>query len=244
MSRKPRVGVTIEVSDRLMPQVDERLREFFEHANATLLYLPRSSSQTYWTEVYPLLDAVVLMGGPDVDPARYGAAPHETTKTGSYVNYDETEIRLAEAALADGKPIVGLCRGCQVLNVAAGGTLVQDVPSTGTTLEHAKDWPTVLETPPGSRHDVRVDPNSRLGALLGPEPLVVNSYHHQSIDTTGPNMRAVAWAPDGIVEAIEGTGEGFAIGMQWHNEFHLRDGERFVRPMDALLDGARRRSRE
>lgn len=239
MRSRPRIGVTIELDDSMLPQIDVRLREIIEPAGGLAIYIPRSPDPDAWADVYSLCDAILLMGGPDVDPLHYGAEAHEKTSVGPYPGYDTTELGLARQALADGKPLMGICRGTQVINVASGGTLIQDVPSTGTEIPHAGNWRTVADSPPDSQHGLRIDPASILAALLGAEPAIVNSYHHQAVDQTGPGMRAVAWAPDGIVEAIESRNGAFALGMQWHNEFHMRDGERYARPLQALIDATR-----
>ena len=238
MTTRPRIGVTIELDDSMLPQIDVRLREIIEPAGALTIYLPRSPDPDAWADVYTLCDAILLMGGPDVDPRHYGALAHEKTSVGPYADYDTTELGLARQALADGKPLMGICRGTQVINVAAGGTLNQDVPSTGTAIPHAGNWKTLADGA-DSQHEVRFDPASTLAALIGAEPAVVNSYHHQAVDQTGPGMRAVGWAPDGIVEAIESANGSFALGLQWHNEFHMRDGDRFARPLLALIDATR-----
>ena len=238
MTRRPRVGVVIEVDDPLMAEIDVRLRELIEPAGGLAIYLPRSADPDAWVDVYPLCDAILLMGGPDVDPAHYGAERDATTKVGSYVGYDTTELGLARQALADSKPLLGICRGCQVINVAAGGTLIQDVPSTGTPIPHAGEWRTVASAP-DSTHEIRLEPESKLAGLMGSETAIVNSYHHQAVAETGPGLRAVSWAPDGIVEAIESVNGSFAFGLQWHNEFHLREAPRFARPLQAMVEAAR-----
>jgi putative glutamine amidotransferase len=113
-----------------------------------------------------------------------------------------------------GLPIFGICRGAQALNVARGGTLHQHLPAvTDLTIEHRQTEPGWAET-----HEVRVEPGSRLYAVLGRERSGVNSFHHQAVDTLGTGLRAVAWAPDGTVEGIEDAGERFVLGVQWHAE--------------------------
>ena len=133
--------------------------------------------------------------------------------------------------------MLGICRGSQVLNVAAGGTLVQDVPSTGSDMLHMGPWTTVVDEP--SLHEIEVLEGTRLAEWLGAGKHVVNSYHHQAVERLGDGLRAAAVAPDGTIEATESTNGAFAVGLQWHNEFHMRDDERFARPLQALVSAAR-----
>ena len=130
---------------------------------------------------------------------------------------DRTELPLVRWAVAEGKPVLGICRGAQMVNVALGGALYQDIPSQiETSLNHSdsyarQDW-TYLA------HTLRLSPDSRLRRILGSDELPINSLHHQSIKTVAPGLIAVGWAPDGVIEAIEGTNGHFLIGVQCHPE--------------------------
>jgi putative glutamine amidotransferase len=174
------------------------------------------------------VDGLLLTGGGDVEPARYGAAPHEKVEEVDPAR-DEFEIALIAAARTRDLPIFAICRGVQVLNVAAGGTLVQDIPSEVTgALKHSLDVP---EHPPYElAHEVWVEKDSLLAKLLG-ERLVgsdtceVNSRHHQAVKTIGSGYRVSATAPDGVIEAIEDPAARFCIGVQWHPENFWRTGE-------------------
>jgi putative glutamine amidotransferase len=163
------------------------------------------------------LGALLFSGGGDISPRRYDQPPHPAVSRVDEVR-DEFELGLAREALEIQIPVLGICRGAQVLGVVAGGDLVQDVPSQHPgALAHA--------TPPGgavARHWVRLEEGSRLRGIMGGPRVRVNSYHHQANATLGPGMRAVAWCEDGVVEAIEGTGRGFVLGVQWHPERMLR----------------------
>jgi putative glutamine amidotransferase len=151
------------------------------------------------------LDGVCLSGGPDLDPAAYGAPGRHPELGPTEPSLDAFELALARAARERGMPVLGVCRGAQALNVACGGTLHQHVP--GHRQSEAATRPT---------HDVHVDAGSRVARLLGAGRQAVNSFHHQAVDRLGAGLRAVAHAPDGTVEAIEG--EGFLVGVQWHAE--------------------------
>jgi len=174
------------------------------------------------------VDGLLLTGGGDVDPARYGEAPHLKLEDVDPVR-DEFEIALIAAARARDLPIFAICRGVQVLNVAAGGTLVQDIPSEVTgALKHSLDVPP--HPPYELAHEVWVDKDSLLAKLMG-DRLVgsdtcdVNSRHHQAVKTVGAGYRVSATAPDGVIEAIEDPAARFCLGVQWHPENFWRTGE-------------------
>jgi putative glutamine amidotransferase len=169
------------------------------------------------TEVVPelleSLQGVCLSGGPDLDPAAYGAKPApELGPTEPAL--DVFELEVARVADAMGIPIFGICRGAQAINVARGGTLHQHLPAiTDHSIDHR-------QTAPGWEltHGVHVNPESRLASILGTDSPGVNSFHHQAVDVLGSGLCAVAWAPDGTVEGIEDESERLVIGVQWHAE--------------------------
>ncbi|HLH22971.1 MAG TPA: gamma-glutamyl-gamma-aminobutyrate hydrolase family protein [Chloroflexota bacterium] len=165
--------------------------------------------------LYDRLDGLLLPGGGDVNPARYGQpARPECHVEGVDDCRDHVELTLARWALADGKPLLGICRGQQALAVAAGGALYQDIPTQldgALPHEHA-DARTALV------HPIRVEPTSRLAAVLGAAALDVNSIHHQAVARLADGWRPVAWAPDGVVEGIEHPAHPFALAVQFHPE--------------------------
>jgi putative glutamine amidotransferase len=184
------------------------------------------------------IDGVLLTGGGDVDPVFYGEERHPTSYDAE-PGRDEFEIDLARRAVAKDLPLLAICRGSQVLNVAAGGTLVQDIPSAVTTeLTHSVDVPK-----DGVAHEVRVTPNSRLHAALGAAvdaacTCRVNSRHHQSVGRLGSGLIATAVASDGVIEAIEAPAARFCVGVQWHPENFWRTGQ-FRGLFDAFVAAAR-----
>jgi putative glutamine amidotransferase len=153
------------------------------------------------------LDGICLSGGPDLDPEAYGAVERHAELGPTEPGLDAFELALARAADERGLPVLGICRGAQALNVARGGTLHQHVPG------HRQTAPATAPT-----HSVRVERGSRLASLVGARALRVNSFHHQAVDVLGRGLRAVAWAADGTVEAVEAPGAGFVLGVQWHAE--------------------------
>ena len=159
------------------------------------------------------VDGIVLAGGPDLHPSLYGQEPGPDLGP-TEPALDGSEVALVRMALEQRLPLLCICRGMQALNVARGGSLVQHLPG------HRQEEPGRLPT-----HGVRVQPGSRLGMALGREEILVNSFHHQAVDELGLNLRAVAWAEDGLVEGIEATDREFAVGVQWHAEGLVDAGE-------------------
>lgn len=215
---KPRIGVTSSPSlheDQLLEAIDRAYVAGVGRAGGLPFVLPVLDPGEA-ASVLAGLDGIVFAGGGDVDPARYAdaASPHVQ---GVDPDRDAYEIGLAQAALAMGLPMLGVCRGSQVLNVALGGTLVQHLPDV-TDLEHrAKErWAEEV-------HSVRVLPGSRLRAVVGRDVIGVNSLHHQAVAKVGGGVQAVGWAEDGTIEAIEGTGRNRILGVQWHPELLLED---------------------
>ncbi|MCK2221618.1 gamma-glutamyl-gamma-aminobutyrate hydrolase family protein [Actinomadura sp. ATCC 31491] len=157
------------------------------------------------------LDGLVLAGGGDIDPARYGADPHERT---GYVRgfRDDAEFTLLARALEAGLPYLGVCRGLQVLNVALGGSLHQHLPDVVGHAEHSPE-PGVFGHLP-----VTPVPGSRLAKAVGADPVTVPHYHHQAVDRLAPGLSVTATAADGTVEAVELDGTAFAMAVQWHPE--------------------------
>jgi putative glutamine amidotransferase len=171
------------------------------------------------------VDALMLTGGGDVDPALYGEAPHATFQAAED-GRDAYEIALARAAVAKGLPILAICRGMQVLNVAMGGTLIQDIPSqVPGALTHSVPEPRFAIA-----HEVWVNTGTRLSTLLADhmedgETCHVNSRHHQSVKDVAPGFVVTATSPDGVIEAMERPGEPFCVAVQWHPENFWRTGE-------------------
>jgi putative glutamine amidotransferase len=168
--------------------------------------------------IFDRLDGIFLTGGVDVDPSRYGEVKHP--KCGNIdPDRDAIELMLVEHALATAKPVLAVCRGIQIVNVAAGGTLYQDVSDqVPAALKH--DYFPTPEQPSRAflAHDISVKADSRLRQILGDSVVPVNSMHHQAIKDLAPTLRATAFAPDGIIEAVESMSDQFLMAVQWHPE--------------------------
>jgi putative glutamine amidotransferase len=158
-------------------------------------------------------DGLCLSGGPDMHPSAYGRDPHPALGP-TWRDLDEAELAIAREGDSRELPILGICRGAQVLNVVRGGTLFQDLrDEVGGDVAHRQQG-----IGPGAAHSIEVRAESRLAGVLGSTELDVNSYHHQAPWELGRDLRAVAFAPDGVVEGLEDPGREFAIGVQWHAE--------------------------
>lgn len=200
-----------------------------EHAGGRPLVVPPSEDGL--EETLDALDGVIFSGGGDLDPELYGAEPHDETDM-PRTERDAAELRLLQAALDRDMPVLAICRGSQLLNVARGGDLEQHLPETVGHEQHRHD--------PGSfsDHDVKVAAGSRLGGLLG-DRAPVKSHHHQGYGRIGSGLREVAWAEDGVVEGLEDSDKRFALGVLWHPE----EGEDFAL-FQGLVDEARRYRQE
>ena len=185
------------------------------------------------------VDGLILTGGGDVDPSIYGREPQPSI-AGSDIDRDRFEIQLVRAARERAVPVLAICRGLQVANVACGGDLVTDIPSgVPGEVGHRAGEPGHLAT-----HRVRLDPGSRLVRLVGDGTAQVNSSHHQAARRIGQGLRAVAWAPDGVIEAIESDSDRWwLLGVQWHPEQPPREEPAAWRPFQGLVDAAARHAR-
>jgi putative glutamine amidotransferase len=231
-------GTTDEVKGSAKVRVNRAYTDAIRAAGLIPLVVPPMTG----AEAVSVLDAVhglVLTGGGDIDPVLFGAARHSATGPANELR-DECELALAREAAARKLPTLAICRGIQVLNVALGGTLVQDIPSqVTTTIRHDAD------TERNARvHDVAVDPRSRLGAIVGAERITTNSFHHQSIEKLATSLRTVATAPDQVIEGVEcADGAWWAVGVQWHPEELIRTSEDWDRKLfSAFADAVRGQS--
>jgi putative glutamine amidotransferase len=226
MSSRPLIGVTtsemrVATNVEPTPQGEPPRKEMalglaylraIEASGGLPLVIPPMPSAA----IAPLVDrlhGLCLSGGPDLDPAAYGAAPH--AKLGpTEPELDRFELELAREAHGRNLPILAICRGAQLLNVATGGTLFQHVPDlTDGTVEHRQPGAADEVT-----HLVDLAGGSITAAVIGATEISVNSFHHQAVDRLGRGLLAVGWSPDGVVEAIEAPARDYVLGVQWHAE--------------------------
>jgi putative glutamine amidotransferase len=211
------IGVTISITGDTYPErayVNSAYLRAVQDAGGVPVLLAPQLDDAARGALWRLLDGVVLTGGGDVDPARFGQSRHPRVSDVSDAR-DSLEIDLTHYALEHRLPLLAICRGIQVLNVALGGTLHQDIasdvePSIVHSQKERRDQPT---------HRVKLEDGTRLARILGTSELEVNSFHHQALARLGEGLRAVAWSPDGIVEGVEmAEARGLVVGVQWHPE--------------------------
>jgi putative glutamine amidotransferase len=189
----------------------ERYLEAVRSAGGMPVILAPVSSESIETLI-ARLDAVVLSGGPDLHPSAYGVLPHPELGP-TEPELDRFELELARAAVARGLPVLGICRGMQVLNVALGGSLHQHLPDLEGQVNHRQD-----RTSGDPSHRVTLARDSRLTKVIGRRYVEVNSFHHQALHALGRGLAVAGRAPDGVVEAVEVPGRRFTFGVQWHAE--------------------------
>jgi putative glutamine amidotransferase len=203
------------------------------------LVVPPLTGESDAAEILERVDGLVLTGGEDIDPSWYGAPPH--AKLGEVQKErDATEIAIVRAARERGLPTLAICRGIQLVNVAFGGTLVQDIPSERpNSLPHNPAGPRDRRT-----HSVDIIPDSALARAIGAEKIEVNSFHHQCPDRIAPGLRVTATAPDGIVEGLESDDAGWwMLAVQWHPEELDRTSEPWDRGLFSAFASASLRTR-
>jgi putative glutamine amidotransferase len=182
------------------------------------------------------VDGVVLCGGGDIDPSRFGGAARHDAIYATCTERDAFELALVHECLRRATPTLAICRGLQVLNVARGGDLHVHLPDVvGDSVAHR------VSREHHTRHPVRIDSSSRLATVLGASEVMVASWHHQAIDRLGTGLRAVAWAEDGTIEAVEVANDPAMLAIQWHPELQVREPDgRQLRLFEELVALARR----
>jgi putative glutamine amidotransferase len=230
--RRPAIGVTIGYDQRRAGMYvlrQDYVRSVEKAGGLPLVLAPGSPSDA--PELIGRLDGLVMSGGSDVDPALYGEPRHPKV-TQVVRERDEFELALAREALQRDLPLLAICRGHQVLNVATGGTLIQDIPfQLPRAVDHDPErerWETA--------HDVLVLPGTKLRALLGRDRVAVNSFHHQAVKDLGRSLVVSARsAVDDVIEGIEAPDRRFALGVQWHPEGFWKQTESFHPLFEALV---------
>ena len=241
----PLIAVSTSVTVEKYPErayVNASYLHAVQQAGGVPVPLPPQLEPAARGEILRHVQGVLLTGGGDVDPSRFGEAPHPTTAEVSAAR-DTLEIDLTQWALARRVPLLAVCRGLQVLNVALGGSLYQDIPSEpGSPLDHSQAG---LQGKARNitTHQVKVRDGSRLAGILGALEVDVNSFHHQAIKRLGRGLADVAWAPDSIIEGVELVDAGqFVVGVQWHPEELVGHDRTAINLFAALVRRARKLS--
>jgi putative glutamine amidotransferase len=199
---------------------------------------PASCDEAMLRHIYECLDGVFLTGGGDIDPSCYGAR-REPRCGPSDALRDWIDLTLARWAFRDGKPLLGVCRGIQALNVACGGALYQDLGEERSSGLKHDCFCTAAFPPDHIAHAVRLSRRSRLAEVLGSDEVQVNSRHHQGLRELGLGLVATAYAPDDLIEAVEGTNGTYLVGVQWHPEDLVASSPAMRRLFDDFVDAAR-----
>jgi putative glutamine amidotransferase len=208
-------------------------------SGAAPLQIPQGLTLDTLRSIFDRLDGVLLAGGGDIDPAYYDQVAGDSI-SGLDRDRDEMEVALTRWAVDENKPILTICRGIQVMNVALGGTLYQDVlADMPGAIRHA-----YFQSQGFARdyrpHHVELSAGSHMARLMGGERFPVNSLHHQGINQVAPDLKPVAFAPDGLVEGVEVEGHPFAVGVQWHPESLVPEDAVMRSLFDGFVAAARR----
>jgi putative glutamine amidotransferase len=223
---RPLIGVTTQTLQAIdgIPEglphsvvMNQRYYHAVATAGAAPVLIPLIDDLDTLRAIYERMDGILIPGGVDVDPAAFGEKPHE--KLGRIdPARDAVELQLVKWAVQDRKPVLGLCRGLQVINVALGGTLYQDLESEYPNAIKHDYFPTYGYSRDHLAHEVSVEAGSRMRQALAGAAVPVNSMHHQGIKTLASSLVASAVAPDGLIEAAESPNDCFLVGVQWHPE--------------------------
>ncbi len=241
MNAIPRIGITSSFCQHPleipMSALARRYIEAVRDAGGLPVIIPSDTPPTQIPDLLATFDALVLSGGGDIDPACYRGTAHPKVYDINHAR-DALEISLVQEAVQEGVPFLGICRGIQVVNVALGGTLYEDLPSQyPQALPHRRDPKTERSL---LAHEIRIAAHSRLRHIVEAEQIMVNSLHHQGVREVAPGLTAVAWAPDGLVEAVEVPHHPFGLAVQWHPEWLYDQHPAQARLFRALVQAAQR----
>ncbi|MBN2005044.1 MAG: gamma-glutamyl-gamma-aminobutyrate hydrolase family protein [Anaerolineae bacterium] len=239
---KPLIGITgrkdtsARLSHTSLHSVGETYTRAVHHMGGVPVVIPPLTTDADWPLLVARLDGLLLSGGEDIAPEFYKQGD-EMHLGGIDLERDAAELGLVRLWLESKRPLLAICRGHQMLNVALGGTLYQDI---ATHIPHALDH---SFTPARSMeqvvHSVTLEEGSRLAAILGVTTVAVNSAHHQSVRETGKSLSAVGYAPDGVIEVLELADHAFVIGVQWHPEAMVKTSETMWPLFEAFVQAAR-----
>lgn len=214
---KPTIGITTAFDfEKNISTLRDDYYEAVIQCGAVPVLIPVTEEKSVWVEYLDICDGLILSGGGDIDAAYYGQANMPYTKEISPAR-DAMEVFLAKQAIVHDKPMLGICRGCQIINIAAGGSIFQDIYAENNSdkilLQHSQQAPRWFQI-----HSINIKANSSLYSIFGKEKLKVNSFHHQAVNEIAPDFSVDALAEDGIIEAISHKGKKLVLGVQWHPE--------------------------
>ena len=245
MEYRPLIGVptqTLQVVDGIPENLpvswvmNQHYCTALVQAGAAPVLVPLIDDVAALRTIYETLNGVFLAGGVDIDPSVYGQ-PRDASCGRTDADRDRVEILLAQWARADDKPLFGVCRGMQLINVAAGGSLVQHYEQLEGAIKHDY-FPSQGFPRDHLAHTVQLEEGTRLHDLFGSAEITVNSMHHQGVQQLAAGLRSSAHAPDGLVEAIEAPGDTFTVGVQWHPEVLASADQKARRLFHAFVDAA------
>jgi len=245
--RKPVIGITPSPMDDTQPHgsfnryaIASTYTEAVEAAGGVPLVIPPQAGNI--EEILGIVDGLLLSGGGDIDPQEYNDdTVHEKTY-GIHAGRDALELALAREAAARDIPMLCICRGIQILNVALGGTLVQDIPGQySTDIQHAQQAACIRKEDPG--HTVSVTPGSLLERTYESSTIEVNSFHHQALKDIAPALSVDAVAPDEIVESVSAKENNWILGVQWHPEMMFKEHPEHLKPFVALVAQAQQQGK-
>jgi putative glutamine amidotransferase len=244
MPRKPIIGITPTPMDDTQAHGEfhrftlaDTYTTAIEAAGGVPLIIPPQQGNI--DDILDTIDGLLISGGGDIDPAEYGDGEVHETTGGIHKGRDDLELALAKAALDRDMPLLCICRGIQVLNVALGGTLYQDVADQfSDEISHRQQDNGIPKEEPG--HSVTVQPDSLLARTYGQAEIDVNSFHHQSLKDVATDLQVNAVAPDGTIEAVEHPGKSWVLGVQWHPEMMYTAHDEHLKPFSALVEQAAR----
>ncbi|PYG87206.1 putative glutamine amidotransferase [Ruminiclostridium sufflavum DSM 19573] len=234
IKKKPVIGITAAHDfEKDTSSLKGDYYEAITQCGAVPVLIPATEEKAVWAEYLHISDGIIFSGGPDVDAVYFGKGNMPYANEISPVR-DSMEIFIAKQALAADKPVLGICRGIQIINIAAGGRIFQDIYAENAAdkqlLKHSQQAPRWFQI-----HNINILGGTILHNVFGEDALRVNSFHHQAVSKIAPGFTINAYADDGIIEAISHEGKKFALGVQWHPEnlwrkdcIHLKLFERLV----------------
>lgn len=244
MSPRPIIGITTQTLEAIpgeLPRcwvMSQRYVDVLTSVGAIPWVIPLSHDMSTLRAVYERLDGVFLPGGVDVDPDQYSESRLPACGV-TDADRDRVEVALVQWAMADRKPVLAVCRGVQVLNVASGGTLYQDLAEWCDAAIKHDYWPSEVRQRQDLVHDVSIEAGTQLASIIGAGATNVNSMHHQGIKTLAPGLVVNARAPDGLIEGVEGRDDGYLIGVQWHPEELVETDPAMRRLFESFIESAR-----